>query len=126
MAVNKVVYGNNTIIDLTGDTATAADVAQGKTFHLASGVQAVGTASTSSSSVLYFTSIACSATTGDFATVSDSAITADHVVAECVFANPSNITTEVVNWTTSSGSLVLNGTCSSATTANVLLIKKDN
>lgn len=43
--VNKVVLGNETLLDLTADTATAADVAQGKTFHLASGVAAVGTAS---------------------------------------------------------------------------------
>jgi len=83
------------------------------------------TASSSSSSNLYFASVACSATTGDFATVTDASITADHVVANCVFANPSAITSQI-NWTTSSGSLVLNGTCSSATTANVLLIKKDN
>ena len=27
--VNKVEYGNQTIIDLTGDTVTAADVKQG-------------------------------------------------------------------------------------------------
>ena len=39
---NKVIYGNNTLIDLTGDTATASDVASGKTFHLASGLQATG------------------------------------------------------------------------------------
>lgn len=45
MAVNKVVYGGNTLIDLTSDTATASDVAQGKTFHLADGTQATGTAS---------------------------------------------------------------------------------
>lgn len=45
MAVNKVVLGSETLLDLTGDTATAADVAEGKTFHLASGVQTVGTAS---------------------------------------------------------------------------------
>lgn len=43
--VNKVVYGSDTLIDLTGDTATAADVLAGKTFHLASGAQATGTAS---------------------------------------------------------------------------------
>lgn len=75
--------------------------------------------------VLYLTGIACSALTGDFATVSNSAITADHVVTECVFANPSAITTDVT-WTTASGSLTLNGTCSTATTVNVVLVKKDN
>ena len=75
--------------------------------------------------VLYLTSIAVSATTGDIATVSDAAITADHVVVSAVFADPSYITSQVT-WTTSSGSLVLNGTCTSATTANVVLIKKDN
>lgn len=40
---NKIIYGNNTLIDLTGDTATASDVVSGKTFHLASGIQATGT-----------------------------------------------------------------------------------
>lgn len=43
--VSKVVLGSETLIDLTGDTATAEDVAEGKTFHLANGAQAVGTAS---------------------------------------------------------------------------------
>lgn len=41
--VNKVVYGSETLIDLTGDTATAADVLTGKKFHLKSGAQATGT-----------------------------------------------------------------------------------
>lgn len=39
---NKIIYGNETLIDLTSDTATEADVASGKTFHLASGKQATG------------------------------------------------------------------------------------
>lgn len=43
MAVSKVAYDGHTLIDLTGDTATAADVTQGKTFHLANGEQATGT-----------------------------------------------------------------------------------
>lgn len=76
-------------------------------------------------SALYFTNIACSATTGDFATISNADITADSVVAECVFANPSAITSDVT-WTTSAGSLVLNGTCSSATTVNLVIVKKSN
>jgi len=74
---------------------------------------------------LYLTAVAIAATTGDIATVSNAAITADHVVAEIVWANPSYITTDVT-WTTSTGSLVLNGTCSAATTANIVLIKKRN
>lgn len=75
--------------------------------------------------VLYLTSVACSAMTGDFATVSDAKINANHVVAECVFANPSAITTDVT-WTTASGSLKLNGTCASATTVNIVLVEKGN
>lgn len=42
---NKIEYGGRTLIDLTGDTATESDVAVGKTFHLASGMQSVGTRS---------------------------------------------------------------------------------
>lgn len=42
MAVSKVAFDGHTLIDLTGDTATAADVATGKTFHLANGEQATG------------------------------------------------------------------------------------
>lgn len=44
MAVNKVVKGSDVLIDLTNDDVTAADVAQGKVFHLPSGVASVGTA----------------------------------------------------------------------------------
>lgn len=78
-----------------------------------------------SNKVLYLTSVACAATTGNFASVSNAAITADHVLAECVFANPAAITSDVT-WTSAAGSLTLNGTCASATTANIVLVKKDN
>ena len=43
MAINKVVYGSNTLIDLTADTAVASDVVLGKTFHLADGSIGIGT-----------------------------------------------------------------------------------
>lgn len=43
MAINKVTQNDNTLIDLTNDTATAADVLGGVTFHLANGEQATGT-----------------------------------------------------------------------------------
>lgn len=41
---NKVILGNETLIDISSDTATAEDVTAGKTFHLASGAPATGTA----------------------------------------------------------------------------------
>lgn len=44
MAVSKVVYGSETLIDLTEDTATADTVADGYTLHLANGTRATGTA----------------------------------------------------------------------------------
>lgn len=74
---------------------------------------------------LWFTAVAVSATTGDIATISNSEITADHVLGRIEWTKPSAITTDVT-WTTSAGSLVLNGTASSATTANILLVLKNN
>ena len=40
---NKIIYGGETLIDLTQDDVTAADVASGKKFHLPSGAPATGT-----------------------------------------------------------------------------------
>lgn len=44
MAVNKVVYGGNTLIDITDTTATASDVFAGKMFYGANGNAITGTA----------------------------------------------------------------------------------
>lgn len=49
MAVNKVVYGQNTLMDLTPTTAKEEDVAAGKIFFLANGEQALGSAAGGSS-----------------------------------------------------------------------------
>lgn len=43
MAINKVEFDGNTLIDLTSDTVTASDVLTGKTFHLADGSIGTGT-----------------------------------------------------------------------------------
>ena len=88
-------------------------------------VSAVNEVKASAGGALYFSGQACSALTGNFCTISNANITANHVVAEVVFANPSAITTDVT-WTTASGSLKLNGTCSTATTVNIVLVKKNN
>lgn len=42
---NKIIKNGTTLIDLTGDSVAPADVAQGKTFHDASGAPQTGTAS---------------------------------------------------------------------------------
>lgn len=49
--VNKVILGNETLLDLTGDTVTAANLAQGVTAHDASGAAIVGTFDKASGSV---------------------------------------------------------------------------
>lgn len=43
MAVSKVVFADEPLVDLTGDTVTADTLAQGVTAHDASGVQITGT-----------------------------------------------------------------------------------
>lgn len=43
MAINKVIFGNTTLIDLTADTITPADLASGVTAHDASGAAITGT-----------------------------------------------------------------------------------
>ena len=71
---------------------------------------------------IYKKAVAILATSSTIATVNDSNITAAFVVASIVFANPSAITSDVT-WTTAAGSLTLTGTCSSATTADIILVK---
>lgn len=48
MGVNQVIYGGNTLIDLTNDTVTAETLAEGVTAHDASGEQIIGTMTASS------------------------------------------------------------------------------
>ena len=43
MAKNKIIFGGTTLIDLTGDTATAAQILDGFTAHINSGEQVEGT-----------------------------------------------------------------------------------
>lgn len=73
--------------------------------------------------VIYLKNKTVSATTGDIATISDSRITPDHVLVSTEWGNPSAITTDVSWSTETAGQLVLNGTCTSATTVNVVLVK---
>ena len=42
-SVNKIIYGGNVLLDLTGDTVTPQTLAQGATAHNAAGEQIMGT-----------------------------------------------------------------------------------
>lgn len=55
MAINKVNYGGQTLIDTSGDTAEAGDVLAGQTFHSRSGTQETGTMITSPKILWYGT-----------------------------------------------------------------------
>ena len=121
-------YTSRDIIDDFNGTPIDSTPTQGSTNAVSSGgvyssIQTL--ANQAENKVLYFTGVTCSATTGDFVSYSNNAITADHVLAKCVFDNSSAITTDVT-WATASGSITLNGTCTTATTVSLLLIKKDN
>lgn len=110
--------------DSSGNVAlTAADVPTSNNTSVQERIESIESAQ--SGKVLYLTNLSVSAATGDIVSYNNASITANHVIAECVFANPSAITTDVT-WQTTSGNLRLNGTCTSSTTVNVVLIKKDN
>lgn len=116
---NTVKAAASTIKDYMIGTTDISGIGDGS---VTGAISALATAK----DVLFFSGLACSAMTGNFCTKSDANITADHIVAECVFSKPSAITTDVT-WTTANGSLTLNGTCTDATcTATVTLVKKDN
>jgi hypothetical protein len=47
--VNKVIYGDQTLVDMTDATADASKIARGYTAYLADGSKATGTLDTSNS-----------------------------------------------------------------------------
>lgn len=76
--------------------------------------------------VLWLPGVTVSATTGNIVNYSDSRITTDHVLASCTWASDSSITA-LTSWSTeTAGTLTITGTCSAATTADILLVKKNN
>lgn len=79
MAINKVIYGGQTLIDLTGDSVTAADVQSGVSFHLPSGETATGTS------------------TKDSDTSDDTAVVAEILAGKTVHARGAKLTGTMTN-----------------------------
>ena len=101
---NKVVYDGNTLIDLTGDTATAADVAQGKTFHLATGEQAVGTASSGGGSATLTTKTITA--NGTYSAEDDNADGYSEVTVNVPSSGGGAVTEKMVNFIDYDGTLL--------------------
>ena len=79
MAINKVIYGGNTLIDITDTTATAADVASTKYFYTNAGVKTLGTNTKDS-------------------TTTDATATADEILAtKTAYVNKNKITGSMPN-----------------------------
>ena len=58
--------------------------------------------------------------------ITNTDISTDTVVLKCTFNNNSCITSDAITWTSYDGYLVLNGSCTSTTTANIILGNKVN
>ena len=87
---------------------------------------AQGPAGTDAAGLLYFTSVTVNTASGAvMATITNSAITANHVLIECTFADRSGLMTEP-SWTSSAGSFTISGTNTKSTTADITLGKKVN
>jgi hypothetical protein len=81
--------------------------------------------------ILYFTNVAVTemVTSGQLmripASGTDSLITTDTVVLDCLFSNPANIESDVT-WQSYNGYVIFTGRSQSSMTANVTLGKKGN
>ena len=87
MAISKVVYGNQTLIDLTSDTITASDLAYGKTAHGADGSSITGT------------------NTNDSDTTDANATAAEILSSKTAYVNKNKITGEMPNRGAVSGNI---------------------
>ena len=90
MAVNKVVYDDKTLIDLTGDTVTAAKMLSGTTAHDKSGAVVTGTIPTKTSSNLSASGATVSVPAGYYASAASKAVAAGKATtpATTITSNP--------------------------------------
>ena len=117
--VNKVVYDGTTLIDLTTDTAVAADVAAGKYFHLATGERVQGT------STLDADTSDANATAGEILATKTAYVNGNKITGSMPNNGAANVTVTGTSGTAipagyydGSGKAVIDSTSASALTAN--------
>ena len=91
MAVNKVIYDDTTLIDLTGDTVTAAKMLSGTTAHDKSGAVITGTIATKTSSNLSASGATVSVPAGYYASAASKSVATGKATtpATTITQNPS-------------------------------------
>lgn len=115
----------------TTDIATTSDLGLVKPDGSTITIDADGTihsmgGSGGGASIYYFYQQTVSvASSAEILRISSGLITANTIVLECTFSNPSAISGDV-SWTSYNGYISFTGTCTSATTANVTLADKTN
>lgn len=117
--VNKVVYGDQTIVDLTDATATASDIAQGATAYGASGELLTGTASGGGRCTWYGTSNTAAATAEKAVTCANFTLVEGAFIA--VFFTTSNTAaTPTLNVNSTGARSIYVGASAPSSTTNVL------
>ena len=105
-----------------------ADISSGGTITVGTNVEQTNVGDEIKNKTLWWASQSISSTSGSsgtLATITDARITADHVMTKFVAAN-SSVITSGITCTTSAGQAVITGTTTAATTAEIVLAKKDN
>ena len=74
MAVNKVIFGGETVVDLTADTVTAAKMLSGTTAHDKSGTKVTGTIATKTSSNMTVSGATVTAPAGYYASAQSKSV----------------------------------------------------
>lgn len=119
-----------TIKDATARTTAASKLSDapsdGKEYARKNGAWAEVSGGGGSDILYFYQQPVSAATDAEILRITDSAITADTVVLECVFTNNKNAIRNGVSWTSYAGYISFTGTCTVAITANVTLAKKSN
>lgn len=117
--INKVMFGDETIIDLTDATATAADIAQGATAYGATGELLTGTATGGGRCTWYGTSSTTASTAAKVVTCEGFTLTTGNLIA-ILFTTANTAATPTLNVNSTGAVSIRVGNTAPSATTNVL------